>query len=58
MDYIGLANHLTEALSIYTGEDADDLLNGLKNVSTELPILEERYRRLIQHFTACGVGDI
>jgi type I restriction enzyme R subunit len=58
VDYIGLANHLTEALSIYTGEDAEDLLKGLKNVSTELPILEERFRRLIQHFTACGVADI
>ena len=58
VDYIGLANNLTEALSIYTGEDADDLLKGLKNVSTELPILEERFRRLIQHFSACGVTDI
>lgn len=58
VDYIGLANHLTEALSIYTGEDADDLLKGLKNVSTELPILEERFRRLVQHFTSCGVVDI
>jgi type I restriction enzyme R subunit len=58
VDYIGLANHLTEALSIYTGEDADDLFKGLKNVSTELPILEERFRRLIQHFTSCGVADI
>lgn len=58
VDYIGLANHLTEALSIYTGEDAEDLLKGLKNVSTELPILEERFRRLVQHFTACGVADI
>lgn len=58
VDYIGLANNLTEALSIYTGEDAEDLLKGLKNVSTELPILEERYRRLVQHFNACGVVDI
>jgi type I restriction enzyme R subunit len=58
VDYIGLANNLTEALSIYTGEDADDILKGLKNVSTELPILEERYRRLIQHFNACGVSEI
>ena len=58
VDYIGLANHLTEALSVYTGEDAEDLRLGLKNVLTELPILEERYRRLIQHFTACGVDGI
>lgn len=58
VDYIGLANHLTEALSIYTGQDAEDLLKGLKNVNTELPVLEERFRRLVQHFTACAVRDI
>lgn len=58
VDYIGLANHLTEALSIYTGEDAEDLELGLKNRLTELPILEERYQRLIQHFRACGVAGI
>ncbi|MGB3120100.1 MAG: HsdR family type I site-specific deoxyribonuclease [Verrucomicrobiales bacterium] len=58
VDYIGLANHLTEALSIYTGQDAEDLLKGLKNVNNELPVLEERFRRLVQHFTACAVKDI
>jgi type I restriction enzyme, R subunit len=58
VDYIGLANHLTEALSIYTGEEAEDLELGLKNRLTELPILEERYQRLIQHFRSCGVPGI
>ena len=54
VDYIGLANHLTEALSIYAAEDARDIQQGLKNLLTELPILEERYRRLLQHFRAAG----
>lgn len=58
VDYIGLANHLTHALSIYTLEDALDIQQGLKNLLTELPILEERYRRLLQHFSAAGVKDI
>jgi type I restriction enzyme R subunit len=58
VDYIGLANNLSEALSIYTGEDAEDLNLGLKNLLTEIPILEERYQRLIQHFKSCGVGEI
>jgi type I restriction enzyme R subunit len=58
VDYIGLANHLTDALSIYTGEDAEDLMQGLKSISTELPILEERCRRLVQHFESCGVEGI
>jgi len=58
VDYIGLANHLREALSIYSDEDVYDLTAGLKNRMTELPILEERYRRLVQHFQEAGIGDI
>lgn len=58
VDYIGLANHLTDALSIYASEDAEDLLHGLKSAGSELPILEERYRRLLQHFQSLGVSDI
>lgn len=58
VDYIGLANHLTDALSIYTGEDSEDLQLGLRNRGSELPILEERYQRLIQNFRSCGVAEI
>lgn len=58
VDYIGLANHLTEALAIYSSEDAQDIQQGLKNLLTELPILEERYQRLLQHFRAAGVAQI
>lgn len=58
VDYIGLANHLREALSIYSEEDVSDLTSGLKNLLTELPILEERYQRLIQHLKQAGVDAI
>jgi type I restriction enzyme R subunit len=58
VDYIGLANHLTRALSIYAEEDAQDIAEGLKSVLSELPILEERYQRLLQHFRAAGVNQI
>jgi type I restriction enzyme R subunit len=58
VDYIGLANHLGSALAIYTEEDAQDIRQGLKSILTELPILEERYQRLLQHFRAGGVADI
>ncbi|MBT0895261.1 HsdR family type I site-specific deoxyribonuclease, partial [Geobacter hydrogenophilus] len=58
VDYIGLANHLMEALSIYSDEDIEDIQQGLKNRLTELPILEERYQRLVQHFQVAGVGKI
>jgi type I restriction enzyme R subunit len=58
VDYIGLANHLMAALSIYSEEDAEDIQQGLKNRLSELPILEERYQRLLQHFRAAGVAQI
>jgi type I restriction enzyme R subunit len=58
VDYIGLANHLTDALKIYANQDLADLQAGLKNLTSELPILEERYRRLLQHFQGLGVRDI
>jgi type I restriction enzyme R subunit len=58
VDYIGLANHLTYALSIYAEEDAEDIREGLKNILSEMPILEERYQRLLQHFRSAGVSQI
>jgi type I restriction enzyme R subunit len=58
VDYIGLANHLTQALAIYAKEDAEDIQQGLKNLLTELPLLDERYQRLLQHFRDAGVGKI
>jgi len=58
VDYIGLANHLKEALAIYASVEAADLDAGFKDVATEVPILEERYQRLLQHFRGAGVRAI
>lgn len=58
VDYIGLANHLTQALAIYSAEEAQDIFDGLRNLLTEVPILEERYQRLLQHFRSAGVAAI
>lgn len=59
VDYIGLANHLTDALTLYAASDEQqELREGMKNISSELPVLEERYKRLLQHFVALGVKDI
>jgi type I restriction enzyme R subunit len=59
VDYIGLANHLTEALTLYTASDElQELHDGLKSITTELPVLEERYQRLLQHFNSRGVSAI
>lgn len=59
VDYIGLSHHLTEALTIYAATDEQqELTDGLKAVTTELPILEERYQRLLFLFKENKVPDI
>ncbi|MCH4878889.1 type I restriction endonuclease subunit R [Pseudomonas sp. TMW22090] len=59
VDYIGLANHLTDALTLYAASDElQELHDGMKNIASELPVLEERYQRLLQHFVALGVKNI
>jgi type I restriction enzyme R subunit len=58
VDYIGLSNHLKSALSIYGTEHQKDLEDSLQNISVELPLLQDRYRRLIQLFEDNGVKNI
>ncbi|MGB0430091.1 MAG: type I restriction endonuclease subunit R [Bacteroidia bacterium] len=57
VDYVGLAHHLKEALQIYGG-DVDDILESLRSLESEVPILEQRYTRLLNHFEAADIGDI
>jgi type I restriction enzyme, R subunit len=59
VDYIGLANHLTDALTLYAATDEmQELHDGLQDISSELPVLEERYQRLLQLFDGMGVTQI
>lgn len=59
VDYIGLANHLTDALTIYAvSDEQQELAEGLKNINSELPILEERYNRLLQLFESNRIENI
>lgn len=56
VDYIGLANRLTEALTLYAATDEqEELRDGLKSIESELPVLEERYQRLVQFFNVAGI---
>ncbi len=64
--------HLKEALSIYavdkpedtgdasedTGDDQKDVEDSLTDITDELPVLEARYRRLLNLFTDYGVARI
>ncbi|KKK74611.1 hypothetical protein LCGC14_2882040, partial [marine sediment metagenome] len=58
VDYIGLANHLKDALSLYAKEDKKDIEDTLKDITVELPVLESRYRRLLNLFSDNGVTKI
>ena len=58
VDYIGLAHHLKTALAIYAAADQKDILDTIKDISAELPMLEGRYRRLLNLFKDNGVKKI
>ncbi|NQU24700.1 MAG: type I restriction endonuclease subunit R [Candidatus Nealsonbacteria bacterium] len=58
VDYVGLANHLKDALSIYGTDDQKDIEDTLKDIASEVPVLEDRYRRLVSLFKDDGVADI
>jgi type I restriction enzyme, R subunit len=59
VDYIGLANHLTEALTLYAASDEQTELSlGLKSIASEMPVLEERYQRLLQLFSTRNVKQV
>ena len=59
VDYIGLTENLTEALTLYAATDeVQELALGLKSITSEVPVLEERYQRLLQLFAAHGVKDV
>lgn len=59
VDYIGLTHNLTEALSLYAATDEQqELADGLKNISSEAPVLQERYQRLLNLFSENGVKQV
>lgn len=61
VDYYGVANHLKEALAIYSEADEKelaDLTEYFRGLDKEIPVLEARYRRLLQLFQDYQVADI
>ena len=59
VDYIGLTENLTDALTLYAAADEQqELAQGLKSISSEVPVLEERYQRLLQLFTEHKVANV
>jgi type I restriction enzyme R subunit len=59
VDYIGLTHRLTEALTLYAATDEQqELASGLKNITSEVPVLQERYQRLLQLFAQHNVQQL
>lgn len=59
VDYVGLTENLTDALKVYAASgEQRELAGGLKSIMSEVPVLEERYRRLLQLFREHKVDQI
>ncbi|MFE6134871.1 type I restriction endonuclease subunit R [Bacillus sp. NPDC057893] len=58
VDYIGVSNHLLGALKMYEGEEVDDTIRAMTDINEEIPILVDRYERLIHFFKDLGVKEI
>ncbi|MCG8314207.1 MAG: HsdR family type I site-specific deoxyribonuclease [Pseudomonadales bacterium] len=58
VDYIGLTENLQDALSIYSGKNKQDILEAFQSVESEMPVLESRFRALVQLFEDRGVKNI
>ncbi len=58
VDYFGVASHLKEALAIFTDTDVQELNDVsayFRGLDKEIPVLESRFRRLIQLFADKGI---
>ena len=61
VDYFGVASHLKDALAIYTEVDEkelSDLSVYFRGLEKEIPILESRFRRVLQLFAEYGIKRI
>lgn len=61
VDYIGVTKHLQEALAIFTDRDKEKLKNFLdvfRDINKEIPVLESRYKRILNLFTESKLNEI
>jgi type I restriction enzyme R subunit len=63
VDYFGVTKHLADALNIYTDNEKDvkalnEFMNVFRDINKEIPILEARYKRLIDLFTDNNLKEI
>ncbi len=61
VDYFGVTKHLAEALAIYTDKDKDkfnNFLNVFRDINKEIPVLEARYKRVLNIFSENKLNTI
>jgi type I restriction enzyme R subunit len=61
VDYFGITRHLSDALNIYTDKDKtrlEDFLQVFRDIDKEIPVLEARYKRLIDLFSDYKLKEI
>ncbi|OPL13214.1 MAG: hypothetical protein AVO38_13920 [delta proteobacterium ML8_D] len=61
VDYFGITKHLSDALNIYTDKDKnrlEDFLQVFRDIDKEIPVLEARYKRLVDLFTDYKLKEI
>lgn len=61
VDYFGVTKHLSKALEIYTDSDKemlDNFLTVFRDINKEIPVLEARYKRILDLFIDHDLNDI
>jgi len=55
VDYYGVAQHLKQALAVYTDEEVEGALQSLKD---EIPVLRDRHARVLELFRRAGLESL
>lgn len=55
VDYFGLADNLRQAVAAYSADDHEDVEGALCSINDLLPVLEDRYRRVLAVLKANGI---
>ncbi|WP_409242307.1 type I restriction enzyme subunit R domain-containing protein, partial [Clostridium perfringens] len=60
VDYVGILKRIRDAIDIYTGDNKDDgsEITVIEDINSEMPILRDRYNRLINVFKDRGIKEI